>query len=235
MTTTAEHESRTLTPTMYLATNRTLTPLGSNVEVALERSDDTHCFDRMRLGNAVKKRLVEIGVTSVSVESNEASVEAMFALDARTASAFSLLDAIRADDTSIQHTLKLLRNASPISYRERLAARIERLLDAYKEDSDGRVFSSDSLRVFISFLEQAGSLRYPAVTLTPGGDLYASWKQGSSHIFSAQFLKNKQIRFVIMRPNQFAIGQTEQFSGLSTALSLPSSIEKLGVFDWATE
>lgn len=229
MTTTAEHVSRTLTPTVYLATNRTLAPQGTNVEVSLGRSDDTRSFDRVKLGNALQRRFVKISV-SASVESHEASVETMLA-----ASAFSLLDAIRADDTAIQHTLELLRNASPISYRERLAARIEQLLEAYKEDSDGRVFSSDSLRVFISFLEQAGSLRYPAVTLTPGGDLYASWKQGSSHVFSAQFLKNKQIRFVIMRPNQFAIGQTEQFSGLSTALSLPSSIEKLGVFDWAAE
>jgi hypothetical protein len=153
----------------------------------------------------------------------------------RNVSAFSELDALRSDDSVIQAVLTGLRHASPIQYRDRLATRLEQLLAAYKEDSDGHVFSADSLRGLIVFLEGARFLRYPAVTLTRGGDIYASWKRGSDHVFSAQFLKTQQVRFVIFRPNLQNVGQSDQLSGLTTPQSLPSMISHLNVSDWAAE
>lgn len=152
-----------------------------------------------------------------------------------TPSAVSELDALRADDSAIEAVLTDLRHASPIHYRERLASRLEQLLAAYKEDTDGHVFSADSLHGLLVFLERVPVLRYPTVTLTRSGDVYASWKRGADHVFSAQFLKTQQVRFVIFRPNLHNFGQSEQLSGLTTPQSLPDLIAHLAVGDWAGE
>lgn len=154
---------------------------------------------------------------------------------AETVSAFAELDALRADESTIQAELANLRHASAIPYKDRLAARLDQLLAAYKEDTDGRVFSVDSLRGLIVFLENARFLRYPSVTLTRNGDIYASWKQGKDHVFSAQFLQTQQVRFVVFRPNVHSVGQFDQLSGLTTPQSLPSMISHLNVSDWAAE
>ncbi|PHV07955.1 hypothetical protein CSQ96_08735 [Janthinobacterium sp. BJB412] len=154
---------------------------------------------------------------------------------ASTPSTVSELDELRSDDSSIQAVLTDLRHTSPIQYKERLANRLEQLLAAYKEDTDGQVFSADSLRGLLVFLERVPLLRYPTVTLTRGGDVYASWKRGADHVFSAQFLQTRQVRFVIFRPNLHDVGQSEQLSGLTTPQSLPDIVSHLAVGDWAGE
>ncbi len=148
---------------------------------------------------------------------------------------FNEFEALRSDDRTIRKLLAQLRATNEIPYRDRLTARIEQLLEAYKEDMDGRVFSADSLSDLIAFLASARGLKYPAVTLTRGGDLFLSWKREKSHVFSVQFLKTKQCRFAIIRPNERNVGQSEQFSGITTALSLMDFIEHFNVADWAAE
>jgi hypothetical protein len=154
---------------------------------------------------------------------------------ASTPSTVSELDELRVDDSAIQAVLIDLRHTSPIHYKERLANRLEQLLAAYKEDTDGQLFSADSLRGLLVFLERVPLLRYPTVTLTRSGDVYASWKRGADHVFSAQFLKTQQVRFVIFRPNLHDVGQSEQLSGLTTPQSLPDIVSHLAVGDWAGE
>lgn len=152
---------------------------------------------------------------------------------AQQVSGFGEYDAFKSDDRSIRERIEDLKSSQNISYAHRLAARIEDLLEGYREDMNGRVFSSDSLTTLISFLEHVPHLKYPTITLTRNGDFYLSWKQGKSHIFSAQFLRSKQVRFAIIRPHPLTVGQTEQFSGMTTVPSLQSVVEQYRVQEWA--
>lgn len=148
---------------------------------------------------------------------------------------FAELDALRSDDRVLQQVITSLRHATAIVYSARLADRVEHLLEAYKEDYDNRVFSADSLRTLIAFLEHNPSLKYPALTVTPDGELYAAWKQGSAHVFSVQFLDTREVRFVVMRPNPRYAGHSERFSGTTTYDNLMGAVKYLRVLDWAAE
>ena len=149
-----------------------------------------------------------------------------------SASALSEPATLRTDERPVRELLDELRYGTAINFRERLAARLDRLLDAYKEDSQGKAFSAASLRGFISFLENAPGLQYPAVTITRDGELYTSWKQAPDKVFSIQFMETGQARFVVFRPNPIHAGQSDQMHGLTTPDVLLDAIAHLGVLEW---
>lgn len=148
-------------------------------------------------------------------------------------SAFAELDAIRADDTEIQGLISNFTAASNLPYKVRLAARLSELIDSYKDDFEGRVFSADSLRSLMEFLESSPQLKYPTLTVTPSGCLYASWKQGRNHIFSVQFLETYEARFVVLRPNPRHAGRVLQLSGKTTTDGILDAVRTYSVSDWA--
>lgn len=150
-----------------------------------------------------------------------------------TVSVFSEFEALRSDDRSIRQQIQSLRKMDKIPYAMKLAARIEDLLDGYKEDMEGRVFSVESLNSLIAFLQSAPGYRYPSITLTRSGDFYLSWKRERSHVFSAQFLKSKRVSFAIFKPHRENVGQNEQFSGTIPAHSLAEIVRQFNVMEWA--
>lgn len=209
--------------------------------MSIRASDVVHAVERMgvqisQINSELRNRAYQLGHSAgVALASAATSTtsESNAVIDDTTA--FNEFEALRSNDRTIQQLLRRLRATAEIPYRERMALRIEQLLEAYKEDMEGRVFSADSFSDLIAFLAAAPNLKYPTITLTRGGDFYLSWKQGKTHVFSAQFLKTKQCRFVIFRPNERNIGQTDQFSGVTTAQSLMDIVRQFNVADWASE
>jgi hypothetical protein len=199
-----------------------------------------HAVERMgvqiaQINSEVRSRAYQLGHSGgIALASAATSTTSIATSVIDDTTAFNEFEALRSNDRTIRKLLTRLRATAEIPYRERMAIRIEQLLEAYKEDMEGRVFSADSFSDLIAFLA-AARLRYPTVTLTRGGDFYLSWKRGKSHVFSAQFLKTKQCRFVVFRPNERNIGQSEQFSGVTTAHSLLDIVRQFGVADWASE
>ena len=100
---------------------------------------------------------------------------------------------------------------------------------------EGRALSADSLHALISFLGANSVFRYPTLTATPGGDLYAQWKQGGERLLSIHFLPTDEARFVIFKPNPRHPGHTEHLAGKTTTDTLMDTIVPYGVLDWVTE
>lgn len=130
--------------------------------------------------------------------------------------------------TTSQEILKRLSGATTLLFREAMSARIASLLEAFQEDSGGVAVSVNSLQSLLAFLEAHPTLKYPAITLTPSGDFYASWKENRTQVFSVQFLDNGQVRFVVLRN-----GPTAQLSGLTTPATLMNLVAPLHVLEWA--
>lgn len=104
------------------------------------------------------------------------------------------------NDAAVRETIRALRHSSALPYRDRLAARLELLHEAFKEECEGEVLAADSLRGFLLLLERAVFLPYPSVTLTSSGDIYASWRRGSDHVFSAHFRDGGYVDYAVMYP-----------------------------------
>lgn len=146
---------------------------------------------------------------------------------------FGEVEVLRSDDSDIKNALRYLRNDAQIRDRIRLANRVDELLEAFREEEGGRVFSVDSLRGLISFLETNPALKLPSVTITPNGEFYASWKQGPDRIFSVQFLNSHSVRYVVFAPSAEHVGRTDRASGSTSADSVMRSIAHFNVLAWA--
>jgi hypothetical protein len=127
-----------------------------------------------------------------------------------------------------------IRLFSSLSYRDRLAARMEELLDAYVEENEGRTFSADSLRALINFLEGNPSFNYPVLTLTPSGNLYAQWKSGKDKLLSIHFLPTSDARYVIFKLNPKHSGRITRITGSTTVNALIDVVGPAGVAEWAS-
>lgn len=149
-------------------------------------------------------------------------------------SIFEQLDSLRADDSAVHRQIASLRSKG-LQHGEKLASRLEVLLEAYKEDYEDRVLSADSLHGFIDFLGGASSWKCPVLTATPSGEVYAQWKQDRGHLLSLLFLPTCEVKFAVFSPNPRHLERTTPITGLTTVDALAETITPLGVLEWVQE
>ena len=166
-------------------------------------------------------------VTSRSTVSDAGGFGASF----ERISAFAELDALR--ESSFRELIGRIRSSSALQDRDRLADRLEALLDAYKEENEGRALSPDSLRGLENFLEANPTFRRPALTATPAGNLYAQWKSGRDRLLSIHFLPTNDARFVIFKPNPRHTGRVVRISGSTTVDALADAVMPHNVLQWS--
>ncbi|MYM33095.1 hypothetical protein GTP38_01875 [Duganella sp. FT94W] len=112
-------------------------------------------------------------------------------------------------------------------YRAQLAKRIASLMP-HADQPDDVAMSLNSVRSLLQFLARHPELKCPEMTVTPSGDIYASWQKDRSCVFSVQFMDNGQARFVVLR-----LESAEQLSGLTSPVSLMATVAPLNVMAWA--
>lgn len=139
------------------------------------------------------------------------------------------------NDAALREAINALRCSSALAYRERLAARLEFLYEAFKEESEGEVLSADCLRGFLLLLERAAFLPYPSVTLTSSGDIYASWRRGSDHVFSAHFRDDGHADYAVIYPHPQDRTVSDRASGSMTMTSLQELMSEFAVRDWTDQ
>jgi len=140
------------------------------------------------------------------------------------------------ENESIEQIIWRVGTTLPISYRKKLASRLSELQEAVgEEESDGRVITVRSLQHFVEFLKAHPMLRCPAVSVTPDGNIYASWKSASDRVFSIHFFANGNVRFVIFRPNEKHAGEVIRLSGTATVDVVMSIVSQHGVLSWASD
>jgi len=151
------------------------------------------------------------------------------------ATAFSSYEPFESARYIAERLIRRIGRQSTLPYRERLVERLLALLAITdEEEPDGPGISTGSLEAFLSFLQMNPNFKDPSITLTPRGNIYATWKKSSDEILSLHFLPVGAVRFVIFRPDEHRVGRVTRLWGVSSLSSLFEVIKPHSVLNWAT-
>ena len=121
---------------------------------------------------------------------------------------------------------RILRvQTSTFAFKEQLTKRLMFLVDAFADDYEGCQLSMSSMDAFLTFLELSSPPRYPDITLTPAGDVYAEWRNDRGASLSIEFLSDGDVRYIVLRPNPNHPQRIDRLSGLTTSDALLVSIK----------
>jgi hypothetical protein len=147
-----------------------------------------------------------------------------------------ILDDLRTPKGQIQRQITALRNGGRLSYRERLARRLEFLLGAPEEEGEEwGEHSPESLRQMLLFLQDVPDFRYPSVTVTPSATFRAQWQAGQNQHFAVDFLPDGQVRFVVFAPDPRHPERAQRVSGVVSRTDIMKAIEHYKVYRWAAD
>lgn len=151
-------------------------------------------------------------------------------------SAFSRYESFESAKYTAAHLIRRVGRLSILPHKERLVERLLTLLVITdEEEPDGPGIATGSLEAFLGFLQTNANFKFPSITLTPSGNIYATWKRSADEILSLHFLPAGDVRFVIFRPDERHVGQVTRLWGLTSLSSLLEVIKPHSVLSWATE
>jgi hypothetical protein len=153
------------------------------------------------------------------------------------ATAFSNIEAVRGGSGPrlVKLLTQYLRTVFRPKFGPSLADRIEDLSEMMREDSGGTLdLSGDSLAQLISFLERNPMLVRPSIVAGPSGELAAIWKADGKGQFSARFMPNGTVRYLLAVPNARHPQGFTRTSGDTTPDNLFSEA-RLGQIDWIAQ
>jgi hypothetical protein len=85
---------------------------------------------------------------------------------------------------------------------EKIAARLAALREMLKEEEGEEAdISTESLRALQLFLQTAGRVCPPEITLTPEAEVYLRWKAGTERLFAVHLVNGRIVRYAIFAPN----------------------------------
>ncbi len=130
----------------------------------------------------------------------------------------------------IWKALSILR----IPERGKLAHRLLEIQKEIQEENEPICpgISISSLKSFLSFLKSNEDLRYPLMSASPEGNIYASWKREPGYVFSIHFLQEDNVRFVLFRPNEKHARQMIRISGSATTDVVLEIARAHGIRTW---
>jgi hypothetical protein len=131
-----------------------------------------------------------------------------------------------ARSSSLEECLSKLARGK-LAYKARLADRLSVLSVAYGDDYEGQSLAPASVTAFVDFLEMGNAFRYPDITATPAGDIYAEWRGPDSRALTIEFLASGDVRYLILGPNPLHPSRTDRMTGFTTADALPATIGPL--------
>ncbi len=149
---------------------------------------------------------------------------------------FAALDDSRTPEGQIRRQIRSLRAGSLLIYGERLARRLEFLLEAMEEE--GEAWSEDSpesLRTMLLFLQSVPNFRYPTVTITPSATFRAQWTADPNAHLAVDFLPNGQVRFVVFCPDPRHSDRIRRVSGITSWENVINTVEPYKVHHWAAD
>ena len=150
-------------------------------------------------------------------------------------SPFDELDEKLTSDEKIKKLIDYVREGSKIQFAHELAVKLNFLKEVVNEDPDEDSISIDSMRNFISFLQNTTNLKCPNVALTPSNEIHAQWRTAPNRHFAAVFLPTGETRFVIFTPNSKDPEMIDRISGLTSVDSLLETIQPHKVLEWASK
>lgn len=146
--------------------------------------------------------------------------------------AFTQSDLVSTKDEQAQELILQIRKFFFIFNQESLANQLITLFNFAKEErptSPG--ISVKSLSNFYDFLKLNTNIRTPNLSLSPDRNIYASWRV-EKRVFSAHFLPEGDIRFVLFKPNKRHPKRKIRVTGIATSDTLMEIIAPENLSDW---
>jgi hypothetical protein len=138
-------------------------------------------------------------------------------------------------ESSVTELIANVRTSFHIPFGDRLAARLEELVEISEEEfPEQEPMSPRSLQDFLTFIRSELGITYPEVVVTYEGNVRAEWTKARNRHFSVEFLGGNDVRFVVFAPDPKTPYKTNRASGLSTLDSLLEHVHPYGVLDWIT-
>lgn len=151
----------------------------------------------------------------------------------RPDNAFTQSDLVSTKDDQAQELIHQIRKSTLVSNQENLANQLVTLFKFAKEESPARpAISVNSLSSFYDFIKlYANTIKTPSLSLSPDHNIYASWR-GDNRIFSAHFLPDGDISFVLFKPNNRHPQRKIRISGTATGDTLTEIVAPESLSDW---
>ncbi|TDI82014.1 MAG: hypothetical protein E2O79_07085 [Caldithrix sp.] len=135
-------------------------------------------------------------------------------------------------DDQVQALIHQIRKSLFISNHESLANKLITLFNVAKEEKPRSLgISIGSLSNFYDFLKLNTKIKNPILSLTPDYNIYASWR-GENRTFSAHFLPNESVRFVLFKPNDRHPKHKIRLTGIATSDTLMKIVSPEILKDW---
>jgi hypothetical protein len=153
-------------------------------------SEDDVAFLFSRL---ISSRAMEQGFSAAESENLEEDEE-------RQKSLFFLTDQWRQQEVTLR--IAQIKTCTNFDIGEKIAARLTALREMLKEEEGEEAdISTESLRALQLFLQTAGRVRPPEITLTPEAEIYLRWKAGPKRLFAVHLVNGRMVRYAIFAPN----------------------------------
>jgi len=149
--------------------------------------------------------------------------------------AFTQPDLVSTKDDQAQDLIHQIRKSLIISNQENIANQLITLFNFAKEERpDSPGIAVSSLSSFYDFLILFENIKTPTLSLTPDHNIYASWR-AERRIFSAHFLPDGDIRFVLFRPNNRHPNRKIRITGTATGDMLLKIVAPENLRDWVLD
>lgn len=100
----------------------------------------------------------------------------------------------------------------------RIVARLKALRAMIKEEEGPEAdISTESLRALQLFLQAAGNIRPPEITLTPAAEVYLRWKAGQDRLLAVHLVNDRMVRYTIFASNPRHTRLVRRLSGIEAA------------------
>ncbi len=137
----------------------------------------------------------------------------------------------------IDGLISRIRKNADILHAGHIAQRLNQLWKmSAMEEPYNYTISSDSLRSAERFFSLYPLVRYPDITLTPNGNVYARWRGSDRSVLSIQFMQEMKVRFVVFAPNQKHPDDLNRISGTDFVDTIIENLNKTyEVENWVLE
>lgn len=135
---------------------------------------------------------------------------------------------LRSED-KVRRTIECVKFLESLPYAERLANRIQWLLQATLDDPEENQIIPESLSSFLAFIEAIEGLKYPDIVLSPSGNIIARWRVDTNRNLCIEFLPTVEVRFVVFAPNP---DRTLRISGVAPVAGLWDTLKPFQVERW---
>lgn len=136
----------------------------------------------------------------------------------------------------IYYLISCIAQNPAVLHAAEIARRIRQLSQPIEDEPDACEVSPDSLRTTERLFSLYPRLRYPDITLTPHGNVYARWKGTNGSLLSMQLMPEMNVRFVVFTPNRKNPNKVTRISGTEYVDTVIESLEKAyDIADWIFE